>query len=122
ATAMVFKWSASATRSPPLTKICSTTRPTERSVRLSAAPLGARIRDEPLAVRHHDLRQARGVDDLILANDAVHVEYVGDGCVDLRRLEQSWLIERHRPVDVVPERRRIGPVAADRFQRARRSQ
>src|SRR4029079_14679132 len=74
-------------------------------VRLSAARLGTRIRDEPVTVRHHDLRQAHGVYDLILANDAVQVQNIGNGRVDLRRLEQARLIEWHRPIDVIPYRR-----------------
>src|SRR5947207_2634792 len=50
---------------------------------LSGAGLGARIRHESVAVGHDDLRQARRIDHLIVPDDAVHVEDVGDGRIHL---------------------------------------
>jgi hypothetical protein len=36
--------------------------------------------------------------------------------------QAARLIERHCPVDVIPQRRRVWPEAADRFERTRRAQ
>ena len=71
-----------------------------------------RIGHEPVPVRHLDARQRRGVDPVLLADEIVEEEHVGDRGVDLVRRQRSGLVERHGAVDVVPQRGGRRPVAA----------
>src|SRR6185436_2630512 len=73
-----------------------------------------RIAGESVPVRHPDLRERRLVEDVVLADDSVHVEHVRGRTVDFVRRQRPRMLERHRPPDVVPQRRRVGPIAADR--------
>src|SRR5262249_32777987 len=56
------------------------------------------IRHEAVAVRHLHLRQALGIQSLAISDDAVEIENESHHRVDLRRLQQTGLIERHGPV------------------------
>src|SRR5262245_20416809 len=75
-------------------------------------------RKEPIPIRHLNLRQSLGVDDITFFDDVTFIENEGGQSVDLVRAERSFLTSRHGPVDVVPYRRCKRPVALDRLERA----
>src|SRR3989454_8396564 len=81
-----------------------------------------RIRCESVSVRHLDLRKGRLVQHVVFADDAVQEEHVGRRRIHLVGHHRAGMIEWHRTIDVIPERRRVGPVAADGFLRPRRRQ
>ena len=76
-----------------------------------------RIGDEAVVVRHHHLGQAPGIHHHVFSDDAVEVQDVRHDRVDFSRRQQSRLIEGHRPIDVVPDRRRLRPETPDRLER-----
>ena len=78
----------------------------------SGRDVRARIGHEPVPVRHLDARQRGSVDPVVLADEIVEEEHVGDCPVDLDRGQQAGLVERHRAVHVVPQRGGRRPVAA----------
>src|SRR5579864_4725908 len=78
-----------------------------------------RIRHKAVAVRHLHLGQTLGVHHLIGRDDAVKIENIRYQRVYFRRLQQTRLVERHRPIDVIPHRRRVGPIAPYRLERLR---
>src|SRR5947207_7238466 len=45
--------------------------------------VGPRVADEPVAIRHLDLRQRRLVQHILLADDAVEEQHVGGGGVNI---------------------------------------
>src|SRR5258708_6343721 len=68
-------------------------------------------RNEAIPVRHLNLRETLGVQDVALLDDAILVVQKCDQRVDFVRGERSRLAGRHGAVDIVPSDRRIRVVA-----------
>src|SRR5258705_11278594 len=75
-------YGASAPPCEPGLKACTTCELIRQ--RLLFAHVRARIRDEAVAVRHPDFRQALGIHDAVVRNNAVDVEDECDDGVHLR--------------------------------------
>ena len=73
--------------------------------------------NETVAVRHAHLREGGSIEYVILAHDIVEVENVRGHRVNLVGGERPRRVVRHRAVNVVPNGRRIRPVASDRENR-----
>src|SRR5262245_45055972 len=71
------------------------------------------IRDEAVAIRHLHFRQSLRIHDVVVANDGVEIQDVGRDRIDLGWFQETRFVERHRAIDVVPQRRGIWPEAAD---------
>ena len=64
-------------------------------------------REEVVAVGHLDLRQSRRIEDGVLVDHFVEKQHIGRCGVNLVWRQRSRFRRRHRPVDEVPDRRRI---------------
>src|SRR5262245_47857738 len=71
------------------------------------------IRDEAVAIRHLHFGQSLRIHDVVVANDGVEVQDIGRDRIDLGWFQETRFVERHRAIDVVPQRRGIWPEAAD---------
>ena len=58
-------------------------------------------------IRHFDLRQTLGIDDLVLRNDAVFSEQKGRYGIHLVGFQRAFFSERHTAIDVIPDGRRV---------------
>jgi hypothetical protein len=59
-------------------------------------------RNESITIRHLDLQQTLGVNEVALSDDVVPIEQEGSQGVNLVRAERSLLLSRHGAVDKVP--------------------
>src|ERR1019366_2712482 len=82
-------------------------------------PIRRPQRNEPITIRHLDLRQTLGVEDVALLDDIVSKEQKGRQSVNLVRPERSRLIWGHGTVGIVPYRRRKPPVTPNGRHRVR---
>src|SRR3954463_4809925 len=71
------------------------------------------IADEPVAVRHLDRRKRIGIERRIRSHQPVQVQDVRRHRVNLLIAERLRRVLRHRTANVVEQRRRIWPIAAD---------
>src|SRR4051794_35678840 len=88
----------------------------------SFGAFSTRIRNEAIAVRHANLRKSALVEYRVFRDDAVEVENVRGDRVDLLRSQRAWLWIRHGSPRVVPQRCRVGPIAAHGQQRCSAAQ
>src|SRR3954454_11870445 len=88
---------------------------TTLAIASSSGCVGTGISDEAAAVRHCNRRQGARVEHGVLLHDTVQEEHVSGDRVGLVISESLRVRERHRPADVVEERRSIWPIAPHRF-------
>src|SRR3569623_107148 len=79
--------------------------------------LGAAVGNEAVAIRHRHLRQGLRVHHLGRLDDLAFREDVSDHAVDLIVGQRARRTEWHRSLDVIEQRRGIGPVAFDSLDR-----
>src|SRR5579863_4113018 len=80
------------------------------------------LRDESVAIRHFDFRQARGVHYVVFLDDLVAEKNERRQGIYFVRLERALLVAGHGSADVVEDRRRVRPVRSDRHFRVQRSE
>src|SRR5258708_38982337 len=74
--------------------------------------------NESVSIRHLNLRQALGVDDIGLLDDVILIEDQRRQSINLVRCEGSFLAARHGPPDIIPNRSCKRPVIPNRLYRA----
>src|SRR5206468_1569327 len=99
--------SESAKRSSP----CPLGRARSRLRRLPN--IGTGVGHEPVPVWHFDLREGPGIEDVLLANDAVQIEEVRGDRIDFVGREGAGRVEGLSPPDEAPERGGVLPEAPD---------
>src|SRR5260221_12280908 len=70
------------------------------------------LRDKTVAIGHLDLRQGRRVEHPVLGQDSVQTQDIGGNRIGVVDRERAGGLVGHGPVNVIEQRRRIGPVAA----------
>src|SRR5690242_14879101 len=75
-------------------------------------PIGTRIADESVAIRHLHLRKGLAVHDLVFTNDAVQRKQISSHSVHFAGTHTRGFVVRHGAIDVVPDSGGVGPVAS----------
>ena len=79
--------------------------------------LGTRIRNETVPIGHFYFRQRRRIHCLGRLNDLCLRQDVGRYTVHIVVAEGARRAERHRPLNIVEQCRRVRPITLDRFDR-----